>query len=388
MARRRRSLQTELVHAGEPTPRIEGAVGMPIFQSATFESHGAGDYHDIRYIRLNNTPNHRVLHEKLASLEGGQAALVTASGMAAITTSLLSVLRAGDHLLAQACLYGGTHNFVTDDLERMGISYDFIDGDDPASWAEKLRPNTRAVYVEAMTNPLLEVAELDAVAIFAREQGLVSMIDNTFATPVNFRPIEHGFHLCLHSATKYLNGHSDIVAGAIIGRTDLVEAVKHRLDHLGGALDPHACFLLHRGLKTLALRVHQQNESALALARMLEKHPAVIRVHYPGLESHPAHRRARSLFGGFGGVLSFRVAGGVGAARRLLASVHIPRIAPSLGGAETLITLPAETSHLGLAPAERRALGITDDLVRLAVGIEGTADLVADLREALDGLRA
>lgn len=387
MARRRRSLQTELVHAGEPTPRIEGAVGMPIFQSATFESHGAGDYHDIRYIRLNNTPNHRVLHEKLASLEGGQAALVTASGMAAITTSLLSVLRAGDHLLAQACLYGGTHNFVTDDLERMGISYDFIDGDDPASWAGKLRPNTRAVYVEAMTNPLLEVAELDAVAIFAREQGLVSMIDNTFATPVNFRPIEHGFHLCLHSATKYLNGHSDIVAGAIIGRTDLVEAAKHRLDHLGGALDPHACFLLHRGLKTLALRVHQQNESALALARMLEEHPAVIRVHYPGLESHPAHRRARSLFGGFGGVLSFRVAGGVGAARRLLASVHIPRIAPSLGGAETLMTLPAETSHLGLVPAERRALGITDDLVRLAVGIEGTADLVADLREALDGLR-
>ena len=278
MARSPFGLDTKLVHAGEPEPRIEGAVGMPIFQSSTYEYAGATSYHDLKYIRLNNTPNHRVLHAKLAALENAEAALVTASGMAAVSTTLLTVLRAGDHLLAQNCLYGGTHDFVTRDFPALGLTVDFVDGDRPETWRAKLRPETKAIYVETMSNPLLEVADLEAAASFAREHGLVSIIDNTFASPVNFRPPEHGFDLSIHSCTKYMNGHDDIVAGAVIGRRALVEAANRKLGHLGGALDPHAAFLLHRGMKTLGVRVRQQNASALAIARFLEGHAAVAQV--------------------------------------------------------------------------------------------------------------
>jgi cystathionine beta-lyase/cystathionine gamma-synthase len=383
MASEYKSLETKLVHAGEPEPRIEGAVSLPIFQSANFEYSGETDYHDLKYIRLNNTPNHRALHAKLASIENAETALATASGMAAISTSLLTVLSAGDHVLMQEVLYGGTHDLATRDFAAFGIDYDFIDGDDPGSWKAKLRPNTRAIYVESMTNPLLQVADLSAVAAFAREHGLVSLIDNTFPSPINYRPVEHGFDLSLHSCTKYLNGHSDIVAGAVIGRSNLVKKVTRKLNHLGGSLDPHACFLLYRGLKTLALRVRQQNDSALALARLLEGLPAVTAVNYPGLESHPRHARARELFDGFSGMLSFELRGGLEAARRFMKAVRLPVIAPSLGGLETLATLPATTSHLGLKPEEREKIGISDGLVRISVGIENTEELVEDFRQAL-----
>ena len=379
-------IETKLVHSGEPEPRIEGAVSLPIFQSVTYEYGGESNYHDIRYTRLNNTPNHVALHGKLASLENADAALVTASGMAAITTSLLTVLSSGDHLLVQECLYGGTHDFITKDIGDFGISYDFIDGDDPGSWQGKLRPQTKAIYVESLTNPLLQVADLGAVSVFARAHGLVSLIDNTFPSPVNFRPAEHGFALSLHSCTKYLNGHSDVLAGAVIGRGDLVTKVKRRLDHMGGTLDPHACFLLHRGTKTLALRVRQQNLSALELARALERHPAVARVNYPGLKSHPQHARARELFDGFSGMLSFELTGGQHAAERLVANVHLAIVAPSLGGVETLITLPATTSHAGLSRDDRDKIGITDGLVRVSVGIEASEDLIADFESALNKL--
>ena len=254
-------LETKLIHASEPDPPIEGAVSMPIFQSSTFEYAGAASYHDLKYIRLNNTPNHIALHQKLAASEGAEAALVTASGMAVISTALLSLLSSGDHVLAQECLYGGTHDLITKDLPTLGISYDFIDADNPDSWKHHLRTETKAIYVEIMTNPLLQVGDLKAVVEFAKAHALVSVIDNTFASPVNFRPPEWGFDLSIHSCTKYLNGHSDIVAGAVIGHTDLIEKITHKLNHLGGSLDPHACFLLHRGLKTLALRVRYQNES-------------------------------------------------------------------------------------------------------------------------------
>ena len=268
-------METKLIHAGEPEPLVEGAVSLPIFQSSTFEYAGQSSYHDLKYIRLNNTPNHLALGRKLAALENAEAAVVMASGMAAISTTLLTFLSAGDHFLAQGCLYGGTHDLLTKDLISAGIFFDFVDGDDPVSWEQKLRSNTRAIYVETMTNPLLQVADLQAVSAFARKHELVSMIDNTFASPINFRPAEWGIDLSLHSATKYLNGHSDIVAGAGIGRTDLVEQVTHKLNHLGGSLDPHACFLLHRGMKTLAVRMRYQNESALRIAGYLESHPAV-----------------------------------------------------------------------------------------------------------------
>ena len=268
-------LETRLIHSGEPKPRIEGAVAMPIFQSSTYEYAGQASYHELKYIRLSNTPNHRVLHAKLASLEDAEAAIVTASGMAAVSTTLLTLLGAGDHLLAQNCLYGGTHDFITRDFPALGLRVDFIDCDDPESWREKLRPETKAIYVETMTNPLLEVGDLEAVAEFARRHGIVSIIDNTFASPVNFRPAEHGFDLSIHSCTKYMNGHDDIVAGAVIGRRELVEKINLKLGHLGGSLDPHAAFLLHRGMKTLAVRVRHQNASAAAIAAFLERHAAV-----------------------------------------------------------------------------------------------------------------
>jgi cystathionine beta-lyase/cystathionine gamma-synthase len=376
-------IETKLVHAGEPQPRIAGAVEMPIFQSATYEYAGEGSYHDVRYLRTNNTPSQQALHAKLAALEGAEAALVTASGMAAISTTLFTLLSPGDHLLAQRCLYGGTHELLTREFPRLGIERDFIDADRPETWAALLRPNTRAIYVEAMTNPLLEVADLPAVVSFARAHGLLSIIDNTFASPINFRPIEAGFDLCLHSATKYLNGHSDIVAGAVAGRAATIERIRHKANHLGGALDAHAAFLLKRGMKTLALRVRYQNDSALRIAQFLAAHPAVARVNYPGLQSHPRHARARSLFAGFGGVLSFELKGAASGADELASRLRIPIVAPSLGGVHTLLTRPATTSHAGLSREERLSLGISDGLLRLSVGIESTEDLLEDFGQAL-----
>ena len=383
MAKSFKRIDTKLIHAGEPKPRIMGAVSMPIFQSAMFEYAGETSYHDLKYIRLNNTPNHTALHEKLAALENAEAALVTASGMAAISTALLSVLSSGDHLLAQDCLYGGTHDFVTKDLRTFGISHDFIDANDPESWKKKLRQNSKAIYVETITNPTMQVADHKAVVEFGKAHRLVTLIDNTFASPINFRPLEWGFDLSLHSCTKYLNGHSDIVAGAVIGRTELVNKVKQRLDHLGGSLDPHACFLLHRGMKTLALRVRYQNDSALKIAKFLDDHPAVEKVNYPGLETHPQHARARELFDGFGGMLSFELKGGAEVAQRFIENTTLPIRAPSLGGVETLLTLPVKTSHSGMSPEDRKALGITDGLIRMSVGIEATEDIIEDLEHAL-----
>lgn len=378
-----RHIETLLVHAGEPLPRIAGAVEMPIFQSATFEYAGEGSYHDLRYLRINNTPSQLALHGKIAALENAQAALVTASGMAAISTTLLATLSAGDHLLAQSCLYGGTHDLVTSELPRLGIACDFIDAERRDSWPALLRRSTRAIYVEAMTNPLLEVGDLEGVAQFARAHGLLSIIDNTLATPVNFRPLDAGFDLSVHSATKYLNGHSDIVAGAVAGAAATIERIRHKANHLGGCLDPHAAFLLKRGLKTLALRVRFQNESTLKIAQFLEAHPAVARVNYAGLESHPQHARARRLFTGFGGLLSFELKGPVSRAEEFAHRVRIPTVAPSLGGVQTLLTRPATTSHAGLSRADRERLGIGENLLRLSVGIEATEDLLEDFRQAL-----
>jgi len=385
MSERHKSIETRLIHSGEPNPRIRGAVVTPVFQSATFEYESAGSYHDVRYIRLNNTPNHEALNQKLASLENAEAAIVTASGMAAITTALMTMLKPGDHLLAQNCLYGGTHDFVTQYLKDFGVSYSFIDGADPDSWKALLRPSTTALYAETMSNPLIQVPDLKAMVKFARTNGLVSMIDNTFATPINFRPLDLGFDIALHSCTKYMNGHSDIVAGACIGSASHVERVKHKLDHLGGSLDPHAAFLLNRGLKTMALRVRCQNDSALRIARFFSEHPRVSKVNYPGLESHPQHHIAAELFSGFGGMLSIELKDGVDAAEGFVHKTEIAINAPSLGGVESLVTRPATTSHAGISPDERRKLGISDGLIRISVGIEDSDDLIEDFGRALGG---
>jgi cystathionine beta-lyase/cystathionine gamma-synthase len=370
MSERKQHIDTKLIHAGEPIPRIEGAVMMPIFQSSTFESPGGDSYDTMKYIRLNNTPNHQALHDKLSALENAESALVTASGMAAISTALFTLLKPGGHLLAQDVLYGGTLGLLDTQFEALGLSYDFIDGRDPSSWESKLKPDTKAIYVETISNPLMGVPELSEVVDFARSHELISMVDNTFASPVNFRPAEWGFDLSFHSGTKYLGGHSDIVAGAVIGRKDLVRDVFVNLKYYGGSLDPHACFLLHRGLKTLGVRVRQQNQNALAVAQFLEKHAAIADVKYPGLPSSPDHERATRFLD-------------AEAARRIMDRVEIPIVAPSLGGVESLFSMPATTSHLAVPPDERAAMGIGDGMIRMSVGIESADDLIEDLRQAI-----
>jgi cystathionine beta-lyase/cystathionine gamma-synthase len=358
-------------------------VALPIFQSSTFEYGGESSYHDVHYVRLSNTPNHDALHAKLAALEETESALVTSSGMAAIASALLALLAPGDHVLAHRCLYGGTRSFFTEDLAALGVETTFVDAHRPESFAPSLTGKTKLFYVESMTNPLLEVAELDEVVAFCKANGLVSVIDSTLATPYNFRPATRGFELVLHSATKFLNGHSDIAAGALAGSRELVGRIKHKVDHLGGILDPHACFLLSRGMRTLDLRMERHNQNALAVARFLASHAAVAAVYYPGLETHPGHARAKAWFHGSGGLLSFRPKGGVPAAERFLARVKLAASAPSLGGPETLVTRPATTSHAGQTAEERAELGITDDLVRVAIGLEAAEDLLEDFGHAL-----
>jgi cystathionine beta-lyase/cystathionine gamma-synthase len=378
-------LQTQLVHAGELAKGPGDAVVLPVYQSATFASaEEEGSYDDIRYSRLSNTPNHQVLHAKLAVISGAEDALVTGSGMAAITTTLMALLTSGDHFLAQDCLYGGTHSWLTHDVPALGVQCSLVPGNRPEVWRQQLRPETRLFYVETMTNPLLEVADLEGVVAFCREHGLESVIDNTFASPANFRPLPLGFDIELHSATKYLNGHSDMVAGCVMGASAHLKRIHRKLNHLGGTLDPHACFLLHRGMRTLSLRVQQQNCNAQRLAETLAAHPGVRRVNYPGLADHPQHGRAARLFAGHGGVLSFEPDGDVAAAERTISALELATSAPSLGGVETLVTRPASTSHRGLTRRAREEMGIADALVRVAVGIEAADDLCADFSQALD----
>ena len=376
-------LNTKLIHAGEPKKRYGGAVSMPIFQSSTFEFGGQTDYHDLKYIRLNNTPNHIVLHEKLAALEGAEAALVTASGMAAISASFLTFLKSGDHFLAHESLYGGTHDLINKDFPDLGIECDFIDGCDPNGWEEKLRLETKLIYVETITNPLLDVLDLNAVVAFAKKNNLLSLIDNTFASPVNYRPIQNGFDLSLHSATKYLNGHTDIVAGAVIGSKELVTQIRHKLNHLGGALDPNACFLMHRGMKTLGLRMERQNFNSLKVAKFLDGHPGVAKVNHPGLESSGSYDRANELLDGTSGMVSFEIDGSVEDANLFMSHLDLFINTASLGGVESLVTRPVQTSHSGMAPEERMAAGIRDELIRLSIGIEDAEDLIGDLGQAL-----
>ena len=377
------SMDTVAVHGGERRPGPEGSVVFPIYQGTVYEVEPGTSYHDLKYIRLNSTPSQQYLHDKLAALEGAEAAVATSSGMAAVTTILLSLMRTGDHVLASDCLYGGTHDFLTEHAADLGWSVTFVDAARPETWDAARTESTRVFLAETITNPLMRVGVLDQVAEFGRREGIVTVIDNTFASPVNYRPLQAGFDVVFHSATKYLGGHSDLVAGAIMGSGDQIERVRKTLNLFGATLDPHAGFLLARGIKTLALRVQAQNANALALAQFLAGHPAVAAVNYPGLATHPDHGHAAKLLSGFGGMLSLRLHGGEPAARALLDAVALAYSAPSLGGVESLITQPAITSHAGMSAEDRARIGITDDLVRISCGIEGTQDLIADFAHAL-----
>jgi cystathionine beta-lyase/cystathionine gamma-synthase len=377
-------IETLAVHGGEPRPGPEGSLVYPIYQGTVYPVEPGTSYEDIKYLRLSTTPSQAYLHDKLAALEGGEAAVATSSGMAALTTVLLTLLKEGDHFIASDFLYGGTHDFITHHAEDLGWSWTFVDPQRPETWAAAKTDRTQVFLVETIANPLMRVPRLREVVEFGRAEGVTTVIDNTFATPVNFRPLSVGFDLCCHSATKYLNGHADLVAGCVIGERSLIDRVRGTLNHYGGVLDPHAGFLLARGMKTLAVRIAAHNANAMALARYLAEHPAVSQVNYPGLESHPDHAHAAELLSGFGGMLSLRLEGGPAAAKRLLEALRLPTVAPSLGTVETLVTLPAETSHAGMKPEDRERIGLADDLVRLSCGIESSSDLIADFAQALE----
>jgi cystathionine beta-lyase/cystathionine gamma-synthase len=381
-----RNVETLLVHAGAAAGQARGAVGTPIFQTTTF---GEADREaGVRYTRLGNGPNQVVLEARLAALAGADDALVTASGMAAIATTLLTLLGPGQRVLVQRGVYGGTSMLLQQDLERLGIACDIAPNDDPHTWDAAIQPETRAIFVEAITNPLLRIIDHTAVVALARRHELVAVIDATFASPMNFQPLALGFDLEIHSMSKYLNGHTDVIAGVVMGRQDLVSRVRATFRNFGPALDPHAAFLVERGLKTLALRVRHQNASATGLARFLATQPAVAAVHYPTLEDAAPPPHITAHFKGFGGVLAFAPKGGGSAAEAVLRALRIATWAPSLGGSETLVTRPAGTSHAGLSPEARAALGIHDGLIRVACGLEGLDDLIADFDDALRTVQA
>jgi len=380
---------TLAVCAGQDKFRTAGPVGVTIARTSTFTFSSTeemklwaeGKSSAYIYTRYGN-PTLTIAEQKIAALEGAEAAIVTASGMAAISSTLLAVLKAGDELIASRQLYGGTYRLMRDTFPRLGIVVRHV-GADLAGIGQLVNPRTRALYIETPTNPTLRLVDLHKALAFAKEWDLVSIIDNTFASPVLQKPIEMGFDLVLHSATKYLGGHSDLIAGVAAGRRSWVDQVRHNIINLGGSMDPEAAYLLIRGMKTLELRVKRQCATALTIAKCLEKHPKVARVHYPGLASHPDHALAKRQMKAFGGMLAFDLKGGLKAARRFCDRVRIFLLAASLGGAESLVVLPIYTSHYNMSLDELRAAGVGPGTVRVSIGIEDPEDLVEDLRQAL-----
>jgi cystathionine beta-lyase/cystathionine gamma-synthase len=380
---------TRAIHSGEPRHGLNAPVTTPIVRTSNFnfadtselKRWAEGKSEAYIYTRYGN-PTLSVAEAKIADLENAEAALVTASGTAAISSALLATLQSGDEVIATRQIYGGSFNFFRDTLPRMGIRTHFVDAS--LEGVDRLvNAKTRVLYVESPTNPTLQLVDLKKVVTLARKHKLVSMIDSTFGSPILQKPLDLGFDLVLHSATKYLAGHSDIVAGAVCGSRARIAQVREMVIRLGGSMDPDAGYLLIRGLKTLELRVHRQSQTAMELARFLERHPKIARVHYPGLKSHPDHGLARRQMKGFGGMLSFDVKGGLSAARRFCDRARIFLLAASLGGVESLIVLPIYTSHHRMGTAELATAGISAGMVRISVGLEDPADLIADVKQAL-----
>ena len=383
-------LATSCVHAGEMTDYMTGSVTTPIFQASTFYYPYAidrdGHYTDAKapyfYTRLMN-PTVRVAERKLSMIEGTEDAVAFSSGMAAISTAVLEIMQTRGHIISVRDLYGGTFSLFTEILPSLGHSASFFSRNDVDIIDTMIKENTRAVYVETPTNPTLDIYDIERIFSVAHEHDLVAIIDNTFPSPVNMRPHSFGADIVLHSATKYLSGHSDIVAGMVAGGSEIVGRIREMQSVLGGSMDPFAGYLLDRGMKTLELRVKRQNENAMAIARFLEDCKGVGRVLYPGLPSHEGHKIARRLMKGYGGMVSFEVGRRMEDAERFIRKLKIPKVAASLGSVESLVTIPAQTSHRQMSPSERRGRGISDCLVRLSVGIEDCEDLIEDITSAL-----
>jgi len=388
-----RSFATRTVHHPRAEAPLE-PVSTPIYQTSTY---AAGDPARLAefasavqpttfYSRYGN-PTVDVWEHVMADLEGGERCLAFSSGMAAISTVLLGLVSPGDHIVAGSSLYTATTLLLTNELRQMGVAVDFVDPTEPEAYAAAARPNTRLFYIESPSNPLMLLTDIAAVCRTAREHGICTVVDNTFATPYNQQPISLGADVVVHSGTKYLGGHSDVLGGCVVTNAEKADQLWHKRTVLGGCLDPFAAWLLLRGTKTLALRVERQNHNAMAIAQALESNPAVSRVYYPGLASHPQHELAQRQMSGFGGMLSFELVGGRAAGERLVAATEIALLAVSLGGVETLIEHPASMSHALLTVEELRQAGIPPGLIRMSVGIEDVNDLLADLDQACMGLR-
>lgn len=368
--------QTLSVHAGSRPDTLYGGVVTPVYPSAAYDYEA-----DVVYPRYFNTPNQQVVAEKLCALENAEAGLMFSSGMAAILTSIFAVMQKGDHIIFQNDLYGGTHHAAVTQLEKYGMSYSMVDASNPKNFERAIRKETKVIYVETPSNPLLKITDLKAVAAIAKKHGLLTIIDNTFASPVNQNPIDLGIDIVTHSGTKYIGGHSDICCGVALSSKKLMEKIHASAKMFGGSLDAFTCHLVERSLKTIVLRVKQQNENALAIAKYLEAEPRIQAVYYPGLKNHPGHAIAKKQMpGGFGGMLSFEIKTDPD---KFVKKLKLIKRAISLGGVESTITSPVKTSHVKLTPQERKAVGISDKLLRLSVGIESAEDLISDLKQAL-----
>jgi cystathionine beta-lyase/cystathionine gamma-synthase len=384
--------ETQVARSAADLHKKNGPMSLPIYQTSTFEVTDNDEQlrvtgSDSYYTRYGN-PTNSVAEKTVAALEGVDAALTFSSGMGAITTTIMALLKGGDHIVAQRDVYGGTHKFLSQWLPKFGVETTFVDTTDYQQHEQAIRPNTKLLYVESPTNPSIRVVDLQRIASLAKQQGLISMIDSTFGTPINQRPAEYGLDLIMHSGTKYLGGHTDLICGVVAGRKELIDKILATRTTIGNCMDPHASWMLVRGMKTLAVRVARQNENALRVAEFLEQHSKVRQVHYPFLKSHAQHALALSQMSGGGGMVTFEVEGTGEDARRVSEALRLFTLAPSLGGVESLVCIPVLTSHLSVPEEERRKMGVTEQMIRLSVGIESAHDLVADLENALKGVGA
>ena len=392
MKRQSYQAETKAVRGAANLEKKNGPLATPIYQTSTFEvtdneEELRATHTDHFYTRYGN-PTNTVAEQTIAALEGVDAALTFASGMGAITTTLMALLKSGDHIVAQRDIYGGVSKFLSQWLPKMGIETTFVDTTEYEQHERAIRPNTKLLYLESPTNPTLRVVDLKLVAAVAKRHNILSMIDSTFGTPVNQHPAEFGIDLVMHSGTKYLGGHTDLICGVVAGRQELTKKIWETRTTLGNCMDPHASWMLVRGLKTLAVRVARQNENALRVAGFLAENAKVRKVHYPFLKSHAQHGLAREQMKGGGGMVSFEVEGSGDDARRVSEAMRLFTLAPSLGGVESLVSIPVLTSHAMVPAAERAKMGVTEQLIRLSVGIESAEDLIADLERALEAVAA
>ena len=377
-------LSTIAIH-GVPHRRPDWSPVAPALQQSSTFTNPVGSEDEVLYSRYGNNPNQIDLARKYAMLEGADAAVFVASGMGATALAHLAVLRPGDHLISSTWIYGGTQKLFDEELGRYGIDVTYVSPDQPRLWRKSIKKATRAIFIETPTNPLMRFIDMGPIAYAAEEHGLALLVDATFASPINYRPLEHGADVVITSATKYLNGHSDVIAGAVAGSASFVEEVIRLMRLWGQAIDPHAAWLIDRGMRTLAVRMERHNSNGMAVAQWAEQHAGVSKVHYPGLPSHPDHAHAKTVLAGFGGMVGLELKGGAKAAERMLKRLKLVTHAPSLAGVETLVSEPRLTSHKGIGTDGRTKIGIPDGFLRLSCGIEDAADIIADLEQGLKG---